>query len=162
MIGLFTACEEDPITGGGEPGGGEVNPDAPSLRIVDKDGFVSTTATIQPGAVFNVNLLGAKGAADLFSVEFDIDGAPFGASSVDRITINNATVDGDNVQVESSELASIDWDVSIVAQQDESTQTYMFNLVDQDNLRDVAEVTITTDFNAGGGGTVVAPTIGGS
>ena len=172
MMGLFTACETDTIgggnPGGGPGGGGEINEDAPSLRLVERDGFVSTSAIIAPGSTFQVNLLGARGATDLLSVEFDIDGAPFGSDeAISRVTINNAQVLGDNVAVDDGsgtgvdERASFDWVAAIIASEEETTQTYMFRLIDVDGLTDEVEVIITTDSSVtgGGGGDVVPPTI---
>lgn len=134
---ILTSCaEDDPLGTGGTPL-------APVASLVVESGFVSDTATVDPGAEFKVKLRLQTGSDELRSVKILEDGVNLAPA---RFKINDGNITANNpFLITGSSKSGATYEITVTAHEGfEVTKRYTFEVTSDDNLTDDVFVTITT------------------
>lgn len=136
LMVFFTSCEEDgTITG-------PIVEDEVALSLSTDSGFVSSTATVNPGETFSVRLIGEKGEDDLQAIGVREDGVSL---AISRFTATNSTVGGNPFTLGTAEASSFSKDITITAPTAAGDYVYSFTLTDFAGNSDTEMVTITVN-----------------
>lgn len=148
---FFTACEEDPVGGGG------TNTTGPSVLLLSGTDLINEDATLPENSTFSVQLNAEKGESELNGVSVYEEGALIDAS---RITFNGTQAGGNPILVVAPDRDGFTWDMTVDAQNGAGeSKSFSFEVVDAAQNTDSYSVLITTEDDGGGGGTGVAPTM---
>lgn len=136
---LFTACEEDPIITG--DGGGDES-EAPTITLLEADGFISKDSEIEVGEAFSVRVEFIAGTADLSSLTILEDGARVDASRISIVGVEIAN----NPQIITNARGG-EFDITIAADpsvMDERFYSYAFTVEDSEKLIGETFLNVTT------------------
>jgi len=147
---MISSCEDDPIGGGP---GVDPNEDNPELAFGAGVDFLSSDTALEPGELFSVQLIGAKGAADLSSLTINEDGARI-TDFNSRVTINGLPASSAAILLPPSDVETFTYVIEIKAKENGSVTLYEFVLTDADGLTARTDIQIDTDS-----GEVTPPTI---
>ena len=130
IIFAGTACDPDPVV---------ENP--PTLDLIDEAGFVSTSATLEAGATFDVKVSAAADESPLNVFRVYEDGSLIDAS---RILIEGVPAAANPVLLFDTEKNTITWEVTITAHDDASLRVYEFEVTAENDKSASESVDITT------------------
>ncbi len=139
---ILTSCaEDDPLGTGGTPL-------APVASLVVESGFVSDTATIDPGKEFKVKLRLQTGSDELRSVKILEDGVNLAPA---RFKINGGNITANNpFLITGTSKTGATYEITVTAHEGfQVTKRYTFEVTSDDNLTDDVFVTITTSEEPG-------------
>lgn len=135
LMVFFTSCEEDGTIGG--PLEDEV-----TLSLSTESGFVSSTASVNPGETFSVRLIGEKGEDDLQAIRITEDGVNL---PIARFSATNSTIGGNPFTLGSDEASSFTKDITILSPTAAGDYVYAFTLTDFGGNTDTKNVTVTVN-----------------
>lgn len=147
---VFTACETDPVTGGG--GGGLVT--GPSISLESEAGFIDSDATVSPDTDFSVKIRATRGDAALKALFVQEDFLDLDPS---RFLINGAPSAANPRLILGADTEGFTWEITIKSQNAADTRNYNFVIEDESGEMSSTSINITSD-----GGNPPVVNIGGS
>lgn len=158
-LSFWTSCDPDDGTGGG---GGFVL--GPTVELISGADLISSDATVDPDAIFTVNVSVSKGDNDMTTFTVLEDGIAIDAS---RLNYNGAGagLTSNPYSLNTSEASFFDTKIDIAAQSSGDV-TYTFHMSDSANQTDETSITIsvastplTLGFEAANGGLAADATL---
>lgn len=141
MCLFFTACEDDPIGGGG---GTEIGP---SALLLAEEGFVSVDTELPANSIFSVKLDATQGDNALNAVTVQEDGITLDNS---RITVNGSVPAANPMLVVGDDTNGFTWEISVDAQNAEGeSKVYDFIVQDINMNSDTESILISTETVVG-------------
>lgn len=146
-IMMMTSCEEDILGGGGTnpPGTGGTGDLAPTVVFGTDAGFLSADASVEPGEIFTVQLIGTTGTSQINSLTINEDGARLVDFS-NRISINGTAAPAAALLLQGADRDGFVFDIAIRAQEDRSANLYQFLIEDDAGLTAAIDIEINTEL----------------